>query len=123
MKCSIFKCWIFLTVFAVLATGLSHAATFRGELGDSSCALKIHSLSRSHKEMLKSKSFGTTSADCARHCVAHQGSSYVLVVKKDVYRLDKQKEAEKWAGQTVIVTGELDAKKKVIMVDTIQPLK
>jgi hypothetical protein len=47
----------------------------------------------------------------------------VLVVKKDVYRLDNQKEAEKWAGQAVIVTGELDAKKKVIMVDTIQLLK
>ena len=117
------KCSIVLTVFAVLATGLSHAATFQGEIGDSSCALNVHSLSRSHKEMLKSKSFGTTSADCARHCVAHQGSSYVLVVKKDVYRLDKQKEAEKWAGQTVIVTGDLDAKNKVIMVDTIQPLK
>jgi hypothetical protein len=123
MKYRIFKCWIFLTVFAVLATGLTHAATFRGEIGDSSCALNVHSLSRSHKEMLKSESFGTTSADCARHCVAHQGSSYVLVVKKDVYRLDKQKEAEKWAGQTVIVTGNLDAKNKVIMVDTIQPLK
>ena len=123
MKCSIFECSIVLTVFAVLATGLSHAATFRGEIGDSSCALNVHSLSRSHKEMLKSKSFGTTSADCARHCVAHQGSSYVLVVKKEVYRLDNQKEAEKWAGQTVIVTGDLDAKKKVIMVETIQPLK
>ena len=112
--------WI---VFAVLATGLTHAATFRGEIGDSSCALNVHSLSRSHKEMLKSKSFGSTAADCARHCVAHQGSSYVLVVEKEVYRLDKQKEAEKWAGQTVIVTGDLDAKNKVIMVDTIQPLK
>jgi hypothetical protein len=114
---------IVLTVFAVLTTGLTHAATFRGEIGDSSCALNVHSLSRSHKEMLKSKSFGSTSADCARHCVAHQGSSYVLVVKKEVYRLDKQKEAEKWAGQTVIVTGNLDAKNKVIMIDTIQPLK
>ena len=128
MKCSIFrcstvKCSIVLTVFAVLATGLNHAATFRGEIGDSSCALNVHSLSRSHQEMLKSKSFGSTAADCARHCVAHQGSSYVLVVKKEVYRLDKQKEAEKWAGQTVIVTGDLDAKKKVIMVETIQPLK
>ncbi len=123
MKCSIVKCSIVLTVFAVLATGLSHAATFRGEIGDSSCALNVHSLSRSHKEMLKSKSFGSTAADCARHCVAHQGSSYVLVVKKDVYRLDNQKEAEKWAGQTVIVTGDLDAKNKVIMIDTIQALK
>ena len=72
MKCSIFrcstvKCSIVLTVFAVLATGLTHAATFRGEIGDSSCALNVHSLSRSHKEMLKSKSFGSTAADCARH--------------------------------------------------------
>jgi hypothetical protein len=123
MKYSISRCSIVLSVFTVLAIGLTHAATFRGEIGDSSCALNVHSLSRSHKEMLKSKSFGTTSADCARHCVAHQGSSYVLVVKKDVYRLDKQKEAEKWAGQTVIVTGDLDATKKLIMVDTIQPLK
>ena len=117
------KCWIGLIVFAVLAIELTHAATFRGEIGDSSCALNVHSLSRSHKEMLKSKSFGSTAADCARQCVAHQGSSYVLVVKKDVYRLDNQKEAEKWAGQTVIVTGDLDAKNKVIMIDTIQLLK
>src|SRR3977135_1470565 len=123
MKCSIVKCWIVFAVFAVLATGLTHAATFRGEIGDSSCALNVHSLSRSHKEMLKSKSFGSTAADCARQCVAHQGSSYVLVVKKDVYRLDKQKEAEKWAGQSRIVPAELDAKKKVIMIDPIQPLK
>ena len=123
MKSSIFRCSIVVAVFAVLATGLSHAATFRGEIGDSSCALNVHSLSRSHKEMLKSKSFGSTAADCARHCVAHQGSSYVLVVEKEVYRLDKQKEAEKWAGQTVIVTGDLDAKKKAIMVETIRPPK
>src|SRR6202795_1514128 len=112
--------WI---VFAVLATGLSHAATFRGEIGDSSCALNVHSLSRSHKEMLKSKAFGSTAAACARHCAAQQGSRYLLVVKKEVYRLDKQKEAEKLAGQTVIVSGDLDAKNKVIMVDSIQPVQ
>ena len=117
------KCWIVLTVFAVLATGLSNAATFRGEIGDSSCALNVHSLSRSHQEMLKSKSFGSTAADCARHCVAYLGSSFVLVVKKNVYRLDNQVEAEKWAGQTVIVTGELDAKKNAITVKTIQAEK
>ena len=117
------RCLMILTALALFATTLTHAATFRGEIGDSSCALNVHSLSRSHKEMLKSKSFGSTAADCARQCVAHQGSSYVLVVKKEVYRLDKQKEAEKWAGRTVIVTGELDANKKVIMIETIQPLK
>jgi hypothetical protein len=125
MKCWIVKSWnvqswIVLTAFAA---GLSHAATFRGEIGDSSCALNVHSLSRSHQEMLKSKSFGSTAADCARHCVAHQGSSFVLVVKKNVYRLDNQKEAEEWAGQTVIVTGELDAKKNAITIKTILPVK
>ena len=123
MKYGMVTHWIALTVVAVFATGLSHAATFRGEIGDSSCALNVHSLSRSHQEMLKNKSIGSTAADCARHCVAHLGSSFVLVVKKDVYRLDNQEAAEKWAGQTVIVTGELDAAKKTIAVKTIQPVK
>ena len=59
--------WVVLAALALSAAGLTHAATFRGEIGDSSCALNVHSLSRSHKEMLKSKSFGTTPADCARH--------------------------------------------------------
>jgi hypothetical protein len=112
------KSWIVLLVFA----GLSHAATFRGEIGDSSCALNIHSLSRSHQEM-QAKNFGSTAADCARHCVAHQGSSFVLVVKEKVYFLNNQPAAERWAGQTVIVTGELNAKKDTITVDTIQPVK
>ena len=123
MKYGMVTHWIALTVVAVFATGLSHAATFRGEIGDSSCALNVHSLSRSHQEMLKNKSIGSTAADCARHCVAHLGSSFVLVVKKNVYRLDNQEAAEKWAGQTVIVTGELDAAKKTIAVKTIQPVK
>ena len=116
------KRWIAFFILA-FATTLTHAATFRGEVGDSSCALNVHSLSRSHQEMLKNKSIGSTAADCARHCVAHLGSYFVLVVKKDIYRLDDQKEAEKWAGQTVIVTGELDAKKKVIAVKTIELAK
>ena len=112
-----------LIFFAVLAISSAHAATFQGEIGDSSCALNVHSLSRSHQEMLKNKSIGSTPAECARHCVAHLGSSYVLVVKKDVYRLDNQLEAEKWAGQAVILTGDLDAKKNVISIKTIQPVK
>jgi hypothetical protein len=116
------KRWMLFPVLALVAT-LTHAATFRGEIGDSSCGLNVHSLSRSHQEMLKNKSIGTTASDCARHCVAHLGSSFVLVIRKDVYRLDDQKEAEKWAGQSVIVSGELDAKRKVIAVKTIEPVK
>jgi hypothetical protein len=111
---------IVLIVLAVWAAELSHAATFQGEIGDSSCALNVHSLSRSHKEMLKSRSFGPDAASCARHCVAQFASSYVLVEKSNVYRLDNQEKAEKWAGQTVIVTGELDVKKNLITIGSIQ---
>lgn len=73
--------------------------------------------------MLKNKSIRSTSVECARHCVAHLESSFVLVVKKDVYRLDNQLEAEAWAGQTLIVTGELDAKKTAIAIKSIQAVK
>jgi hypothetical protein len=117
------KYGIAFIILSVIVNKPSYAATFKGEVGDSSCALNVHSLSRSHQEMLKSKSFGSTSADCARHCVAHLGSTFVLVEKNDVYYLDDQKEAEKWAGQTVIVTGELGAKKNTIAVKTIEPVK
>jgi hypothetical protein len=114
------KCWILATVFAILASGLSYAATFHGEISDSSCALNVHSLSRSHKEMLKSRSFGADAASCSRHCAAQFAASFVLVDKKNVYRLDDQVTAEKWAGQAVLVTGELDVKKNVITVTSIQ---
>jgi predicted nuclease of predicted toxin-antitoxin system len=43
-----------------------------------------------------------------------------LVEKKNVYRLDNQEKAEKWAGQIVIVTGDLDVKKNVITIGSIQ---
>ena|SRR3984893_7476805 len=112
--------WIAATVFTALASGLSHGATFYGEIADSSCALNVHSLSRSHTEMLKSRSFGPDAASCSRHCVAQFAASFVLVEKKNVYRLDNQVAAEKWAGQAVAVTGELDVKKNLITVKSIQ---
>lgn len=114
------KCWIVAIVFALLASGMSYAATFHGEISDSSCALNVHSLSRSHKEMLKSRSFGSNAASCSRHCVAKFAASFVLVEKRNVYRLDDQVEAEKFAGQAVIVTGDLDVKKNVITIKSIQ---
>jgi hypothetical protein len=114
------KCWIVIIVFTILASGSSYAATFHGEIADSSCALNVHSLSRSHKEMLKSRSFGPDAASCSRQCVAQFAASFVLVEKKNVYRLDDQVAAGKWAGQAVLVTGELDVKKNVITVTSIQ---
>src|SRR2546430_4653866 len=43
--------------------------TFRGEIADSQCALNVHSLSQSHKEMIEMKHEVKTNADCARYCV------------------------------------------------------
>lgn len=98
-----------------------HKEEFRGEVGDSQCALNVHSLSRSHKEMLKRKAIGTTSADCARYCVKYLGGVFVLQVKDKVYKLDNQKLADIYAGQKVIVTGTLDAQTDTIAVESMVP--
>jgi hypothetical protein len=97
--------------------------TFRGEVGDSQCALNVHSLTRSHKEMLKRKAIGKTAADCARYCVKYLGGVFVLQVKDKVYKLDNQKLADIYAGQKVIVTGTLDAQTDTIAVESIVPAK
>ena len=64
--------------------------TFRGEISDSQCALNVHSLTRSHQEMLKSKSMGGTPAECSLYCVQHMGGHFVLAAKNDVYHLQNQ---------------------------------
>jgi hypothetical protein len=96
--------------------------TFRGDISDSQCALNVHSLSRSHAEMLKKKNIGTTPADCARYCVKYLGGVFVLSVREKVYKLDNQELAEKYAGQKVKLTGALDTSTNTIAVHDIQPL-
>ena len=90
------------TIALVVAAGLGCIAgggreqIFKGEIGDSQCALNVHSLSRgSHQEMLEKKSIGSTEADCARYCVKNLGGVFVLQVKERVYKLDNQVAAEK----------------------------
>lgn len=81
--------------------------TFLGEISDSQCALNVHSLTRSHQEMLKSKSMGGSAAECATYCVKYLGGDYVLSSRTDVFRLDDQGEAITFAGQTVKLVGVL----------------
>ncbi len=95
---------------------------FKGEISDSQCALNVHSLSRSHAEMLKKKKIGTTPAECARYCVKYLGGVFVLSVKEKVYKLDNQVLAEKYAGQKVKLTGVLDSSTNTIVVLGIQPV-
>jgi hypothetical protein len=112
-------------VLAALRSGLlasERVQVFKGDISDSQCALNVHSLSRSHEEMLKKKNIGTTPAECARYCVKYLGGVFVLSVKDKVYKLDNQDLAEKHAGEKVKLTGVLDTQSNVIAVHDIQPI-
>ena len=118
------RCTTFVSLLLVLAswaTAEEQSRIFVGEIGDSQCALNVHSLTRSHKEMLKSKSMGGTAADCANYCTKYLGGHYVLVVKNDVYHLDDQTRAQVFAGRQVKITGTLDAKSSTIHIMGIEP--
>jgi len=95
--------------------------TFRGEVSDSQCALKVHSLTRSHEEMLKSKSMGGTSRSCSQYCIDHLGGELVLSSGTTLFRLDNQSAAREYAGQKAKVVGTLDPKTKTIHMVSIVP--
>lgn len=81
-----------------------------GAIMDSQCAYNVHSDAHSHDWMTKRGVQGATDEEsCTRHCVKDMGGSYVLVVKKDVYKLDDQVKAEQFAGKKVKINGTLDA--------------
>jgi hypothetical protein len=107
---------------AAVALALAGAAygqkerTFHGEVSDSQCALNVHSLTRSHQEMLKSKSMGGTSNTCAVYCIEHLGGYLVLSSGNDVFRLDRSDLVHGFEGQRVVVIGTLDEKLKQIHV-------
>jgi len=115
---------LFWCVGGVLAintfTFAQNAQTFRGEVSDSQCALNVHSLTRSHQEMLKSKSMGGTANTCAVYCVEHLGGYLVLSTAKDVYRLDRTDLVHGFEGHRVVVNGVLDPKLKQIHVLKIE---
>ena len=108
---------------AIMLAGTAYgqgAKVFRGEVSDSQCALNIHSLTRSHQEMLKSKSMGGTSNTCSVYCVEHMGGYLVLSSAKDVFRLDRSDLVHGFEGQKVKITGILDAKANQIHVLKIE---
>jgi hypothetical protein len=96
--------------------------TFKGEIADTQCALNVHSLSQSHKEMIEMKPELKTNADCARYCVKERGGRFVLQTPEKVYKLDAQVLAEQWAGLKVKVIGTLDPKTEMIIVRTIESI-
>jgi hypothetical protein len=119
-----------LMLWAIAAQGQSdHAQSdhanespkvFRGEVSDSQCALNVHSLTRSHQEMLKSKSMGGTATSCSLYCIKNLGGEFVLAAGKTVYRLDKQDAVREFAGQKARITGTLDPRTKTIHVEKVE---
>ena len=89
---------------------------FHGEVSDSQCALNVHSLTRSHQEMLKSKSMGGTANTCSVYCIEHMGGYLVLSAANDIFRLDRPDLVHGFEGQRVKIMGTLDAKLKLIHV-------
>ena len=103
--------WLFAATLALAAAASGQAAqVFRGEVSDSQCALNVHSLTRSHQEMLKSKSMGGTSNTCAVYCIEHLGGYLVLSSGKNVYRLDRADMVHGFEGRRVVINGVLDTK-------------
>jgi uncharacterized protein DUF5818 len=96
--------------------------TFRGEIADTQCAFNVHSLSKSHKEMIDMEPSVKTHADCARFCVNRRGGKFVLQYKDKVYRLDKPEQAEPFAGQQVKVVGVLNPQTNTINVRSISAI-
>ena len=84
--------------------------TLHGAVMDSQCAFNVHSDAHSHEWMTKRGVQGATDEEsCTQHCVKDMGGSYVLVAKKDVFKLDDQVRAEQFAGKKVKASGTLDA--------------
>jgi hypothetical protein len=96
-------------------------ATFHGEVSDSQCAFNIHSLTKSHEEMLKTKSgvMGSTSSSCSLYCIRQLGGKFVLASKDHVYHLDNQQLPRGFVGEKVKVRGILDPKTDTIQVVSI----
>src|SRR5581483_5963342 len=104
-------------VFVVLTISLAAFAAGKdetiGEISDSQCAMNVHSLSRSHQEMIEKQTMGTDAPSCARACI-RRGGEWVLRAGDDVYRLKNQAGIDLYAGDKVRVIGVLDLKTKSI---------
>jgi len=103
----------YLTASLLIVSALTAAQdtqTFTGVITDDQCAKDGHGVMR----------MGPTDAECARICILAHGAAYVLLDGKDIYSLSDQKSPEAFAGQTVTVTGTLDARTRTIRVDSIK---
>ena len=100
-------------LFAGSANGGTQRNSYFGEISDSQCAMNVHSLSRSHEEMIKRRTLGTDAQSCSKACV-RRGGEWVLRSGENVYHLLYQVGVEQFAGQKVRVVGTLDSQSNTI---------
>ena len=103
--------WSLLAVAALAAAPATQ--TFTGTITDNMCARGGHSQMR----------MGPTDAECTTACIDVHGAMYVLYDGKNVYALSDQKTPEEFAGRKVKVVGTLDAKTKMIRVDSMSAVE
>lgn len=96
--------------------------SYTGVISDSQCAMNVHSLSKSHKEMLQDKTIGSTPVDCVWYCVKQRGGRFVLQNKDKVYKLDDQTMGRDFAAKKVEVFGTLDPQTNTIHVRRLELL-
>ena len=95
--------------------------TLHGAIMDSQCAFNVHSDAHSHDWMTKRGIQGANNEEsCTRHCVKDMGGSYVLVVKKEVYKIDDQVKAEQFSGKKVKLNGSLDSETHTLHVFDVE---
>lgn len=97
-----------LLLMAVAAASGGSVHAFHGEISDTQCAMNVHSLDRSHAEMIKKRTFGEDAASCSKECV-RRGGEWALRNGEEVYHLKSQEGMIKYAGQRVTVIGTLDS--------------
>ncbi len=112
--------WVVMSLVLAAAASAQSPRVFHGEVSDSQCALNVHSLTRSHQEMLKSKSMGGTSNTCSVYCIENLGGYLVLSSGNNVYRLDRADLVHGFEGHRVVINGMLDTKLNEIHVVKIE---
>jgi hypothetical protein len=114
--------WLLLLGLHGFARNEARERSFDGEISDSQCGFNVHSLGRSHEEMMKTGNMGKTPAECAAKCVGNMGGQFVFVSsnKKNAYKVEPQDLVKDFAGQRVIIQGNLV--NGLIHVSSVKPL-
>ena len=107
---------LFMTL-ASAATAANSPRTFLGRISDSECGLD-------HSRM-KAQHHIPTDLKCTRECCENYQQEYVLAdhASSEVYQLDDQKLARRFANRTVRVLGTLEAESGAITVQKIEPVR